>query len=318
MEAISFASIMRVVFGDHHDDSHAELRRLIPDMMDRCDSPFTLMPWFHRDLAGGSPYARMMKIVDEIDALLYETITERRADPMTQLRDDTLSLLLRAEHEDGSPLSDQEIRDELLTMIMAGYETTTSGCAWALERLLRSPAKLERLTAEIEGGEDDAYLDAVVKETLRARPVVPVVARHLAEAIELDGYLIPAGSTVMVSIYLVHNDEETYPEPDEFRPERFLGGTPEGAAWIPFGGGVRRCIGARFAELEMKVVLTQVLATAKLRRIGRSAEDVKRKRFTLAPEGGAAAVVEELVSAETALGSGRFRRRSPRAVAGQR
>jgi cytochrome P450 len=312
MEAISFASIMRVVFGDHSEDSHGELRRLIPEMMDRCDSPFTLMPWFRRELAGGSPYARLMKVVDEIDAILFETIAERRADPMTQLRDDTMSLLLRAEHEDGSPLTDQEIRDEVLTMVMAGYETTTSGCAWALERLLRSPEKLERLTKEIEAGEDDAYLDAVVKETLRVRPVVPVVARHLAKAIELDGHLIPAGSTVMVSIYLVHNDEETYPEPKEFKPERFLDGTPDGAAWIPFGGGVRRCIGARFAELEMKVVLTQVLATARLRALGRADEGVKRKRFTLAPEGGAKAVVEELVSPQTALGSGRFRRRALR------
>ncbi len=312
MEAISFASIMRVVFGDHSEDSHAELRRLIPDMMDRCDSPFTLMPWFRRELGGGSPFARLMKVVDEVDAILYQTIDERRADPMTQLRDDTLSLLLRAEHEDGSPLADQEIRDEVLTMIMAGYETTTSGGAWALERLLRSPERLDRLIAEIEADEDDAYLDAVVKETLRVRPVVPVVARHLAEAIELDGYLIPAGSTVMVSIYLVHNDEETYPEPEKFIPERFLNGTPEGASWIPFGGGVRRCIGARFAELEMKVVLTQVLATARLRAVGRSGEDPKRKRFTLAPEGGAAAIVEDLVSPDSALGSGRFRRRAPR------
>jgi cytochrome P450 len=315
MEAISFASIMRVVFGEHSEDSHDELRHLIPDMMDRCDSPFTLMPWFRRELAGGSPYARLMKVLDEIDTILYETIAERRADPMTQLRDDTLSLLLRAEHEDGSPLTDEEIRDEVLTMVMAGYETTTSGCAWALERLLKSPEKLERLTAEIEAGEDDAYLDAVVKETLRVRPVVPVVARHLAEPIDLDGYTIPGGSTVMVSIYLVHNDAETYPEPKEFKPERFLGGTPEGATWIPFGGGVRRCIGARFAELEMKVVLTQVIATARLRAIGRSDEDAKRKRFTLAPEGGAVALVEELVSPQTALGSGRFRRRAPRPAA---
>ena len=317
MEAISFASIMRVVFGDYSEDSQGELRNLIPEMMDRCDSPFTLMPWFRRDLGGGSPYARLMKVIDEVDAILYETIADRRADPMTELRDDTLSLLLRAGHEDGSPLTDEEVRDEVLTMVMAGYETTTSGCAWALERLLRSPEKLDRLTAEIEAGQDDVYLDAVVKETLRIRPVVPVVARHLAEAIELDGYVIPAGSTVMVSIYLVHNDESTYPDPREFKPERFLGGTPEGAAWIPFGGGVRRCIGARFAELEMKVVLTQVLATARLRAVGRSDEGPKRKRFTLAPEGGAAAVVEDLVSPQTALGSGRFRRRAPRSEARQ-
>ena len=316
MEAISFASIMRVVFGEHSDDSHADLRELIPEMMDRCDSPFTLMPWFRRDLVG-TPYSRLMKVLDKIDAILFEIIDERRADPMTQFRDDTVSLLLRAMHEDESSLTDQEVRDEVLTMIMAGYETTTSGGAWALERLLRSPDKLERLVAEIEQGEDDAYLDAVVKETLRARPVVPVVARHLTEAIELGGYVIPAGSTLMASIYLVHNDAETYPEPDRFEPERFLDGTPEGAAWIPFGGGVRRCIGARFAELEMKVVLTQVLSTARLRPRGRSAEGLKRKRFTFAPDAGAAAVVEELVQPRSSLATRRFRRRGPRVASPQ-
>ncbi len=317
MEAISFAAIMRVVFGEHSDDSHAELRELIPDMMDRCDSPFTLVPWFRRELGGASPYARLMKVIDRIDEVLFETIAERRADPMTQFRDDTVSLLLRAVHEDDSPISDREIRDEVLTMIMAGYETTTSGGAWALERLLRSPDQLQRLVAEIEGGADDAYLDAVVKESLRVRPVVPVVARHLTQPIELDGYIIPAGSTVMVSIYLVHTDPETYPDPESFHPERFLDGTPEGAAWIPFGGGVRRCLGARFAELEMKVVLTQVLASARLRASGASNEGFKRKRFTFAPEGGAAAVVEDLVSPDSSLGTRRFRRRAPRVMAPQ-
>jgi cytochrome P450 len=311
MEAVSFASIMRVVFGEYSDDSYADLRELIPDMMDRCDSPFTLMPWFRRDLAG-TPYARLMKVLDKIDAILFEIIEDRRADPMTQFRDDTVSLLLRAMHEDESPLTDDEVRDEVLTMIMAGYETTTSGGAWALERLLRSPDVLERLVAEIEAGEDDAYLDAVVKETLRSRPVVPVVARHVTQPIELGGYLIPKGSTLMASIYLVHSDPETYPEPEEFRPERFLDGAVDGSAWIPFGGGVRRCLGARFAELEMKVVLTQVLARAKLRPLGRSAEDFKRKRFTFAPGAGAAAVVEKLQPPRTSLATRRFRRRGPR------
>jgi cytochrome P450 family 135 len=315
MEAISFASIMRVVFGEHSDEPHAELRELIPEMMDRCDSPFTLMPWFRRELAGGSPYARLMRVLDRIDEILFELISERRADPMTQVRDDIVSLLLKAEHEDGSALTDREVRDEILTMIMAGYETTTSGSAWALERLLRSPEQLDRLTAEIESGSDGAYMDAVVKETLRARPVVPVVARHVTETVGLGGYTIPAGSTLMVSIYLVHSDPESYPEPDEFRPERFLSGVPEEAAWIPFGGGVRRCLGARFAELEMKVILTQVLTTARLRATGKKDEDFKRKRFTFAPENGAAAEVEELVPAQSSLGTRRFQRRGPQVPA---
>jgi cytochrome P450 family 135 len=315
MESISFTAIMRVVFGEASDNSHAELRQLIPEMMDRCGSPFTLMPWFRRELAGSSPYARLMRVLDKIDEILFEVIEDRRADPMTQFRDDTVSLLLRAEHEDGSTLEDREIRDEILTMIMAGYETTTSGSAWALERLLRSPDQLARLTAEVEGGADDTYMDAVIKETLRARPVVPVVARHVTQQVELGGYTIPAGSILMVSIFLVHSDPETYPEPDEFRPERFLDGVPQDAAWIPFGGGVRRCLGARFAELEMKVVLAEVLATARLRAVGKSPEGFKRKRFTFAPEDGAVAEVEALVPPRSSLGTRRFRRRIPQVTA---
>jgi cytochrome P450 len=313
MEAISFSSIMRVVFGEDPDAGSLEdLRRLIPEMMDRCDSPFTLIPWFRREIAGASPYARLMRVVDQIDSLLYELIDERRADPMTQFRDDTLSLLLQAEHENGLPLTDREVRDQLLTMIMAGYETTTSAGAWVLERLLRSPARLRRLTSEIAAGGRESYLDAVVKEALRVRPVVPVVARRLAEPVELDGWLLEAGTILMVSIYLIHTDEETYPEPHEFIPERFIAGLPEGASWIPFGGGVRRCLGASFAELELRVVLTEVLSTVSLRAPDPFGEGFARKRFTLAPERGSAAVVEDLLPVPAVRGAQRFKRRVQR------
>jgi cytochrome P450 family 135 len=315
MEAISFASIMRVVFGEEPAGPYAELEQLIPEMMDRCDSPFTLMPWFRHEVAGTTPYARLMKVVDRIDSLLFELIEERRADPMTQFRDDTLSLLLRAEHENGMPLADREIRDQVLTMIMAGYETTTSAGAWTLERLLHSPAQLKRLTSELEAGARESYLDAVVKEALRIRPVVPVVARRLAEPVELDGWAIDAGTILMVSIYLVHTDEDTYPDALEFKPERFITGLPEGAAWIPFGGGVRRCLGASFAELELRVVLTEILGTVGLRPVDPYGEGFKRKRFTLAPERGSAAVVEDLLPAPAMRGKRRFRRRGRRAPA---
>jgi cytochrome P450 len=312
MEAISFESIMRVVFGDERGEAYTGLQTLIPEMMDRCDSPFTLIPWFRRELAGGTPYARLMSVVDKIDALILETIAERRLDPITQFRDDVLSLLLRAEHDDGSPLSDREVRDEVLTMIMAGYETTTSAGAWALERLLRSPGRLLRLKEEIESGGRDTYLDAVVKETLRVRPVVPVVARRLSTPVELGDWMIDAGTTLMVSIYLVHTDEETYSDPREFKPERFIGGVPDGAAWIPFGGGVRRCLGASFAELELKVVLAEVLGSTNLSPASPHAESFSRKRFTLAPERGSAAVVEDLLPVPETRGTRRFRRRAPR------
>jgi cytochrome P450 len=311
MEAISFESIMRVAFGDQKDGRQERLRELIPEMMDRCDSSFILLPWFRRELGGAAPYARLMRVVGEIDELLLEAINERRADPLAQLRDDALSLLVMAGYEDGSPLTDREIRDELLTLLMAGYETTTSALAWAFERLLHSPESLARLVGELAASEE-RYLDAVVKETLRIRPVVPVVARKLGAPTELLGYSIPAGSVLMVSIYLLHHDPEAYERPDEFSPERFLGGIPEGAAWIPFGGGVRRCIGAGFAQLEMKVVLRTILAAVSLRAAG-GPEKPARRRFTFAPERGAGAYVEDLAPQRPRPEPARrrFRRRRP-------
>ena len=311
MEAISFESIMRVVFGGDRSGGHERLRELIPEMMDRCDSPFTLIPWFRRGAAGMTPYSRLMRVIDKVDAVLYDTIADRRADPMTQLRDDALSLLLQATYEDGLPLSDREVRDQLLTMIMAGYETTTSALAWAMERLLRTPEVLEQVRKDLEIG-DERYLDGVVKETLRIRPVVPVVARRLTEQADVCGYIVPAGTILMVSIYLAHNDPRTYPEPEEFRPERFLAGVPEGAAWIPFGGGVRRCLGASFAQLEMRVVLREVLSAVRLRAGSPAGEDTKRKRFTFAPADGAQAVVEDRVARDAGLASRRFKTPVPR------
>ena len=307
MEAISFESIMRVVFGGEDDQRQEQLRALIPEMMDRCDSAFTLIPWFRRELAGSTPYARLMRVVESVDEVLYEIIADRRADPLAQLRDDALSLLLKGTDEQGSPLPDRAIRDELLTMIMAGYETTTNGLAWTFEQLIRSPGSMQMLLTELAADRED-YLNAVTKETLRIRPVVPVVARRLTEPADVAGYRMPPGTILMVSIYLLHKDPTSYPDPEEFRPERFLNGTPEGAAWIPFGGGVRRCLGASFAQLEMRVVLREVLSSVRLRAASDSPEAARRKRFTLAPANGATAIVEERLPRESALGERRFKR----------
>jgi cytochrome P450 family 135 len=286
MEAISFEVMMRIALGtDGNSDREAKLRTLIPQMMDRCESPFTLIPWFRHEMGGISPYARLMRFIDGIDEILYETISERREDPLTEIRDDALSLLIRATYEDGSPLEDQVIRDELLPMLMAGYETTTAGLTWSFERLLRSPDKLQRLMREMETG-DQTYLMAVVKEALRRRPVIPIAARKALVPIELMGYSLPAGSVLMVAIYLIHSDPELYPEPKEFRPERFLENGPkgtEGGAWIPFGGGIRRCLGASLAQYEMAVVIRTVLEEAELELVQESDEPVARRRFTLSP-----------------------------------
>ena len=283
MQAITYEAISRVVFGDAVDDRGELLAELAGDMMDRCASPFTMLPPLRFELGGLSPYARLMKVLDAIDRVLYEIIGERREDPLSGLRDDVLSVLIRAEHEDGSPLTDREIRDEILTLIMAGFETTTGGLSWAFERIVRTPRVVGRLTKELDGGGHE-YLDATVKEVLRSRPAVPIVARKVREPVEVAGYLLPAGTVLMTAVYLVHSDPQVYPEPEEFRPERFIDGHPDPRAWIPFGGGVRRCLGASLAQLEMKLVIGNVLREFEVEPPSDAPEPAVRQRFTLAPK----------------------------------
>jgi cytochrome P450 len=312
MERITFDVIMRIAFGsDGRSEREQELRTLIPEMMDRCESAFTLLPWFRREVGGLSPYGRLRRFIDRVDRVLFEAIEERRADPLIDVRDDALSLLLRATHEDGSPLEDEAVRDELLTLMLGGYETTTAGLTWSFERLLRTPDKLARLTSELERG-DRTYLEAVVKETLRRRPVIPIAARKAMAPMELHGYELPAGSVLMVGIYLIHSDPEIYPDPLEFRPERFLDHDPESGAWIPFGGGVRRCLGAALAQYEIAVVMRTMLEEAKFSVPDDSPEPVARRRFTLSP-GGRGRVRVERVSpgVRNPAGSRRFRQAAP-------
>jgi cytochrome P450 len=288
MEAISLEAILRLALGPGPDDRLEQFRVLVPEMMRRCASPFTLLPYFRHDLGGITPYARLQQVLDELDGLFLDATVERQASPIENASD-CLSLLCAATDEDGTPLSNRQIRDELLTMIMAGYETTTSALAWTFERLLRSPEVMSRLQDDLAQGSDE-YLDAVVKEVLRLRPVVPVLARKVREEVALSDYVIPGGSVLMVSIYLLHRDPALHPDPAEFRPERFLDGESE--PWLPFGGGVRRCLGASFAQLEMKVVIREVLAAATLQAVDLADEPVARKRFTFAPAYEARATIE--------------------------
>ncbi|MDP9187821.1 MAG: cytochrome P450 [Actinomycetota bacterium] len=289
MEQISFEAIIRVALGSEPEARLSRFRELVPEMMRRCASPFTILPYFRRQLGGITPYARLHRVLDELDGLFFAAIRERRRDE--RQGGDALSLLVAATGEDGEELSDSDIRDELLTLIMAGYETTTNALAWSFERLLRSPAALEHLL-ETLADDDETYLDAVVMEALRMRPVVPVVARKVSRDVTLGPYAVPAGTVLMASIYLLHRDPLLFEDPDEFRPERFLEGDHRGGAWVPFGGGVRRCLGASFAQLEMKVVLRTVLGNVRLRAPDQLPEPVKRKRFTFAPGREARAIVE--------------------------
>jgi cytochrome P450 family 135 len=186
-------------------------------------------------------------------------------------------------------MTDTELRDELMTLLTAGHETTATGLAWAFERLLRTPRVLERLTASLD---DDDYLDAVVKETLRVRPVIVDVARKLTREIEIAGWRLPAGTLVLPAIAVLHARPDLYDSPAEFRPERFVDGAAESYAWIPFGGGVRRCIGASFAQTEMRTVLREVLRRVRLRAPSQRPERGVIRHVTVVPGRGALAVVE--------------------------
>jgi cytochrome P450 len=226
----------------------------------------------------------------EADRLLFAEIADRRADPDLESREDILSLLVGARFDDGSRMDDRELRDQLITLLMAGHETTATALAWAFDLLFRAPGKLRRLREEVDD-DGHTYLDAVIEETLRVRPVVPFVGRQLRVGAELGGYGLPVGTVVMPAIYLTHTRPDLYPDPYAFVPERFLDGGPETYSWIPFGGGTRRCIGGAFAQLEMRIVLATILQRADLRPGSDQPERMVRRNVTLSPRDGTPAVL---------------------------
>jgi cytochrome P450 family 135 len=272
MQAMTLEIILRAVFGleegERLERLRSELRRLLDMVTSRATLVFPILLGPER-LARFGPFQRD---VERIDTPIYEQIAARRRDGGLEDRDDILSLLMQARHEDGSPMSDRELRDELVTLLVAGHETTATALAWAVERLVRHPDKLARLTAEVAAGESQ-YLEAVVTETLRLRPVLSLVARRLTEPVEIGGWQLPAGVTVTPSIYLMHRRADVYPDPERFLPERFLDSPPGTYTWIPFGGGIRRCLGAAFAQFEMRVVLSELV---RRRGLGPSRPDSER------------------------------------------
>ena len=195
-------------------------------------------------------------------------------------------------------MSDSELRDQLMTLLLAGHETTATGLAWAFELLFHHPEALERLRDEVRSGEETEYLDAVIEETLRLRPVVPFVGRELRQPMTLDGHELPPGTNVFPAIYLAHTNPATFPEPYAFRPERFLEAPTETYSWIPFGGGTRRCIGATFAQFEMRVVLRTVLSSVDLRGESAEPQPMVRRNVTLSPRDGTPAIVERTLRPE--------------------
>lgn len=284
-QRITLAVILQAVFGVHDERRLSRAQHLIDKFGDRVNL-ITAFPILRRNFGRWSPWARFLRAREALDEFIYEEIAIRRREVETEERDDVLSLLLGARHDDGTPMSDEELRDELITVIGAGHETTATALAWAMERLLRTPRALECLRDSIAAGEDD-YLDATIKETLRSRPVIVDVARKLTAPTQIAGYELPAGTFVLPAIAAMHYREDLYPQPQEFRPERFLDGRADNYAWIPFGGGVRRCIGAAFAEYEMRIVLRAILERAELSAPDPKPERVKIRNITLAPGKGA-------------------------------
>jgi len=298
MQAITLEVIMRAVFGfddaERRERIGAPLRRLLDSLGSRTQVlALALTSGRNGSL---SPWGRFAAARREADTLLFDEIRARRADPHGEEGDDIFSLLLAARDEDGNPLTEDELRDELMTLLVAGHETTATALAWTLERLVRSPKILANLLDEQRGGGEDPYLDAVIKETLRLRPVVPAVIRRLQVPMRFGDWELPAGVNIAPSIYLLHRRPDVFPDPLVFRPERFLGDDPPGTyEWIPFGGGVRRCLGASFAMFEMKAVLRVALQSVRFRQVRlAAAEGTTRRAITLAPTRGGLVTVDNV------------------------
>jgi cytochrome P450 family 135 len=282
MQAVTLEVIARAVFGVADAGRGARLRELLRSLLDGTASfglQFGFM--FTRRFGGPDPLARLRALRAEIDTLLVEEIAARRDSP----GEDILSLLLQARFEDGEPMSDQEVCDQLVTLLVAGHETTATALAWTFELLAHNPDALARLQSSLDAGED-AYLKAVISESLRLRPVVPLAGRRLASELQVDGHLLPPGADVTPAIWLTHTREDVYPEPFAFRPERFLDGGSPGYAWVPFGGGVRRCLGAAFAEMEMRVALDAIFRRITIEPVTGDAERVARRNVTFSPRHG--------------------------------
>jgi cytochrome P450 len=297
MQRLTLEIILRAVFGLEPGPRLDALRTRLGAMLAFGDRAISLIAppadsLVARMLERLGPFARFLRLQEEADSLMFELIDERRH--QGDDGDDVLGMLLEARHEDGSPMSEQELRDELMTLLVAGHETTASTLAWAFERLLAHSEVLATLRDEIDRGEGEAYLTATIQETLRRRPVLPNVAPRLVmRAVEVGGWSYPPGVCLVPNAYLVHHDPDLYSDPYRFYPERFVDTPPGTYTWIPFGGGRRRCLGASFGMLEMKLVLRNVLATCELHPGRDGAEVVRRRNITIRPGSGTRAVLSD-------------------------
>jgi cytochrome P450 len=295
MQSITLEVILRAVFGIEDTRRRAELSTALVAILGATATPVAagfVIP----ALRGVPPYRRLGRLRERTDTLLAEEIAERRRDPGLDEREDILSMLVAARFEDGTEMSDAELRDQLMTLLVAGHETTATALAWTFDLLLHRPDALARLGDELDAG-SHTYLDAVITEALRVRPVVTFTGRELRAGAELAGYEFPAGTIVMAAIYLTHTRPDLYEDPYAFRPERFLGdGAPETYSWIPFGGGTRRCIGAAFAQFEMRIAIETILRSVELQPASPELERPIRRNVTLSPRNGTRVIAANRLS----------------------
>jgi cytochrome P450 len=311
MQAITLDIILRTVFGADEGSEFEGLRQQLKTLLGRGELPISVpiltLLASRPERETRMPWRWLLTDRRRADELIYAQIAERRKDPKADERTDVLALLLEARDADGRPMTDKELRDELVTALAAGHETTATALCWAFERILSAPRVHERLVAEVDSISNGAlpqpeqimkleYLDATMRETLRLRPILPVVGRVLMEPTTIGGVPLDRGTAVAACIYLAHRNGDSYRDPDEFLPERFVDVKEDPNAWLPFGGGIRRCLGAAFAFYEMKIVTATILATQRLRLAQTPPARIVRRAITFSPEHGTRVVAERRVN----------------------
>jgi cytochrome P450 family 135 len=303
MEELTLSAIMTVIFGMTLQDRRELLRKQVRALTRYRDKPWTAVSMQMAYMRGKEPPAAFRAVRDPLDKTIFEEIKRAREDPELEERDDILASLVQAQHEDGSPMGDQEIRDELMTLLMQGHTSTATALSWALERVVRHPDVHERLRAEAETGDGD-YLDAVFKETLRQRTPIPVIGRRVyGQPYQLGEWELHPPTMVMCNPMMLHRRADLYPEPERFRPERFLEKPAGTYTWIPFGGGVRHCLGRSFATLEIKIVLRMLTSRVRLAAVNQRDERLIRRGVALSPADGARLVLLERSPAVPAASS---------------
>jgi cytochrome P450 family 110 len=311
MRAITFETIIRTVFGFANDESGTELRRLILKIFELYSSKLgTLfsLPAMQIDAGRWSPWGRAVRLTRQIDAILFAEFARRRSEGV-EGRADVLSMLLAARYEDGQPLADAVVRDEMYTLMLAGHETTAATMAWVINRLLTNPEVMERARAEVfsvlkgeqlsgKQATEIKYVEAVINETMRLDPVVPNIGRALTKPLTIAGRELPEGVTIAPCIYLVHRRAELWPNPDQFNPDRFLEGRQSPYAFMPFGGGARRCLGAAFASYQMKIVIAEILSRVELKPVDGYKASATRRGIAFAPSAGLPVVAKKVSARE--------------------